>query len=200
MVLVVAVWAITSLWKDYARSRESERWERRLQHEALATAGWRERAAAFEAEMKRLRADSTKLYADWRAADSAADSAMAALQPLLALIADTAARRRAAEAAATLRQPAASCSLVVINCEARARAAEVAQIDAKHRADSLAAALDTTGTKWRDAERRADRRLFLGAGAGYGAVLSGGRLYTGPGAHVGVEYRFSLKDLFHLVF
>jgi len=143
---------------------ERERWAAKLAVEAESTAAWRIRAAAAAAEAQRLREDSARVYPAWGLAREAADAGLAAVRELARsrLAAGDTAGARVVEAAANAADAErAACSVVVVNCEARAATAETARADAAGRVDSLAAVLDTTGIKLQAAERRASSG-FLG--------------------------------------
>jgi hypothetical protein len=121
-----------------------------------ALAGLRDRAARLSADSGRL---SVSLAGARRARDEA-QQATAELAARLRAAGDTGGANvveRGEAAGAAERQ---ACSLVVVNCEARAAAADTARLLAEAELDSTAVLLQRTAGQWRDAERRAQPSFF----------------------------------------
>ncbi len=161
LVIVVALYATGLLRRGDAPAVTALRAE--LQAERDSTAAWRVRAATAAAEAARLREDSVRVYRGWGIAQEAATAGVWAIRELAAQArarGDTGTGERLEGAAAAVEAEQAGCSLVVLNCEARAANAETARADAATRVDSLVAQLDTLGVRWEDAERRARPSYF----------------------------------------
>jgi hypothetical protein len=134
-----------------------------LKAERDSTAAWRVRAAAAAAEAARLREDSARVYRGWGVAQEAATAGVWAIRELAAQArarGDRGTGERLEGAATAVEAEQAGCSLVVLNCEARAANADTARADAAARVDSLAFQLDTLGVRWEDAEKRARPNFF----------------------------------------
>lgn len=133
--------------------------------------------AARGESLKATRGDLARLRA--RAESLAVERARLAVSLVGARTARDAARRESASLAERLRAAGdtagaavvergdsaaaaerAACSLVVVNCEARAAAADSARVLAERDLDATAVLLNRTAGRWRDAERRAQPSFF----------------------------------------
>jgi hypothetical protein len=150
----------------YAANQDAKAALARVQHEASLAAA-RDSLHGFHERAQRLAVDSARLsisLAGARRARDAAQAENAALARRLAQQGDTAGARVVLAGDSTAAAERAACSLVALNCEARAAVADSARAVAVRQ-------LDTTVALWRGAERRAQPSFFRDAWRARGVTL-----------------------------
>jgi hypothetical protein len=189
LALLIAVF-LGQRWKGDSGRRAQELAAARAQYTADSTA-FALRVQVLEDSLGKLAVAGDSLRAGWAISREASSAALVTLRQVAGRL--TGGDRAAVNVAVgTIIEDRQACSLVVVNCEARAQAERSGRLEALTRLRASDSLRSVTELARLDAERRATP-WGIGATAGFGGVASGGQFCSGAGVTLGVTYRQTLR-------
>jgi hypothetical protein len=148
------------LHKDAKAARERIAHEQRLADDSTERAALAKRNHDQGTRIAALQADTGRLSLALRRTRAAVPRSVGTVRPILAAADSATGRTEHVEALNAILAAGAACEESLQNCERRSALADSMTADLQRQLDATAKLLDSTATKWRDAESRAQPSLF----------------------------------------